>query len=52
MKEITYRRAVLSDAEKLAELRSIFLKDIMNNNIHTDRTMQIEKVWKQKSTNF
>ena len=30
MNEITYRRAVLSDAEKLAELRSIFLKELEN----------------------
>ena len=31
---ITYRKAVLSDAEKLAEIRSIFLKE--NNNVSSE----------------
>jgi GNAT superfamily N-acetyltransferase len=34
---ITYRKAVLSDAEKLAEIRSFFLKELINETSEEDR---------------
>ena len=34
---ITYRKAVLSDAEKLAEIRSYFLKEMKNETSDEDR---------------
>ena len=39
---ITYRKAILSDAEKLAEIRSIFLKE-MNNVSSEEKRINIEK---------
>ncbi len=42
MKEITYRKAVLSDAEKLAEIRSIFLREVNNVSSEKERSI-VEK---------
>jgi GNAT superfamily N-acetyltransferase len=39
---ITFRKAVLSDAEKLAEIRSVFLKEL-NNVLSEEDRMMIEQ---------